>query len=56
MLMEVVAERLSEPHQVSDEVGWVCVKCIRIWAEEIEECPICHISKDEAKGEEKETK
>jgi rubrerythrin len=56
MLMEVVAERLSEPHQVSDEVGWVCVKCIRIWAEDIEECPICHISKDEAKGEEKETK
>ena len=54
VLMDVIEERFSEPHIVSDEVGWVCVKCIRIWPEGDEKCPICGISKDEAKGEEEE--
>ena len=54
VLTEVIGERLGEPHIVSDEVGWVCVKCIRIWPEDDEKCPICGISKDEAKGDSEE--
>ena len=55
VLTEVVAERLGEPHIVSEGGdAWVCEKCIRIWDEEYEICPICGISKDKAKGEVKE--
>ena len=54
VLAEVIGERISEPHIVSEDVGWVCIKCIRVWAEEIEKCPICGITKEEAKGEDDE--
>ena len=55
VLTEVVAERLGEPHIVSEGGdAWVCVKCNRIWAEEIEKCSICGMSKEDAGVEKKE--
>ena len=42
----------SEPHQVSEPGNaWVCLRCNRIWDEEVQACTICGMTQEKARGE-----
>jgi hypothetical protein len=42
----------SEPHSVKEPGNaWVCLRCNRIWDEEVQACTICGMTQEKAKGE-----